>query len=104
MRCGEVPSIVGRASLRVEQASFGQFGNIEVTELGRAVLVQENVGRLHISVHNFVLVEQSQSFQHLYERFPNKFLFQVFFALLLIDDSLVCIAIICIFKYQTKPL
>ena len=49
-----VPSIVWSSSLGVEQTSFGNFGYIQISELGRSIFVQEYVGTLKIEIRRLL--------------------------------------------------
>ena len=65
--------IVRGSCLRVEEALFGYFGNVEVAEFCCAVAVEENVCALHVSVQNFEFVKGLESLDDLEKDFPDSF-------------------------------
>ena len=58
-------SVVRRASLGLENARLSHFGNVEVSQLNVALLCQEDVGALDVSVDDLLLMQRLQAQNHL---------------------------------------
>lgn len=54
----------------MEKASFGDFGDVEVSQFGSAVAHQEDVGALQVAVENALVVQRLQPSHCLDEQSP----------------------------------
>lgn len=86
--------VVGRAGLGVEEPFFGDLGDVHVAQLDRAILVEEDVGRLHVSVVDFEVVEGLESVDHLNENVPDFLFLEQLAALLMPHDLLIEVSMI----------
>ena len=94
--------VVRSACLRVQEALLGDFADIQITQLRIAILLQENIGALQISVQDVLAVECSQGFAHFDENFPDCRLADHPIGLLILDDFLVQIAVVEIVHHDAQ--
>lgn len=77
------------SSLGLEKASLLYLGHVQVPQLEGAVLGQEEVSALNVSVHNLHVVQGLNSSYNLNKVLPHLFLRQVLASLFVADDLVV---------------
>lgn len=92
--------VVGRSCLSVEQSLLRYFGNVHVAEFGRAVLVEEYVGTLEISVENFDVMQCTEALDNLNKDPPNFFFFEVSLFLLVVGNFLEKVAVVRVLHHN----
>jgi hypothetical protein len=96
--------VVGSACLGVEHAFLGDLGDVEVSQLGSAVLAHEDVGTLHVSVEDLELVQRLQSFYQVDEDLPNQVLIESSLGLLVLHYLLIQVSVVSVLHHDVQEL
>ena len=94
--------VVRSSCLRVQKALLGDFADIQVTQLGRLILVEEDIGTLHVPMQYVELVEGLEPSNYLNEDLPDVLLLVVLLVVLILADALEYITIISIFHHDAE--
>jgi len=92
--------VVWCSCLSVKQAFLCDFGNIKITEFGGGVLVQENVGALHVAMQDLELMKRLQALDDLDNNFPDVLLLHELLIVLALANPLEHISIVCIIHHD----
>lgn len=80
--------------MRVEQALFGDFRHIQIAQLCRLVLVEEDVRTFHVSVEDRQVVESLETPDDLDHDLPDVLFFHELFVVLALADALEDVAVV----------
>lgn len=94
--------IIRSARLCVEKALFGDFTNIQVTQLGCRVLVQEDISTLHVPMQYVELVEGFKPCNYLNDHLPDVLLLVILLVILILADALEDITIVSILHHDAE--
>ena len=96
--------IVRSAGLCVQQTLLGHFRHIQVPDFSHLLLVaQEYIGRFHVSVLDFEVMQGFQTAKHLNYHLPDPVLFGLPSLLLILHDVCIHVASISKLHYQAVP-
>lgn len=93
--------VVRRTGLSVEEPLLSDLGYIHISEFRRAILVQEDVGALQISMEDSDVVERLEATHDLDEDAPDVVFSDILLLLLMRGNFLEEIAVIGVFHYNT---
>jgi hypothetical protein len=93
--------VVGCAGLRVDEASFGHLGDIQVPQFNGAIGVEEDICALDVSVEDPSVMESFEALGHLDKNRPYLGLREIAFCFLALRDFVEQIPSASVFQYNT---